>query len=299
MQHEKAGSGARRYRVARNSLVVIGIFLLQNIDEPLAADHVHPASLRVVEKVVGVADNFGRRHCLSRFRVIHQQARRHAASCKQAVMSLVKRHRETRRRGGCGPAGDHASLCKVGDFDLFLVWNIHENAGPDFLKLKRFGVGIHNDLGDLFPVGVQNPQRPASFRPPAQRLLPAVTDDHMLAAGVVANVVGVVGELHCLKNLKCGSIVDPGGAVTAGDEQPIGRGIVELPLRLLQTRKRPHSLAGLQVDHFGGVIAQGGHEQTLALHIDAEVIHPSIDARERDAGFQRQRRGILPHCQAA
>src|SRR5712691_6906745 len=109
--------------------------------------------------------------------------------------------------------------------------------------------------------------------------LGVMADTLISSAGVIANVVGVVGELHRLHELKCGSIIDPGGAVTARDEQPIGSRIVELPLRLLQTRKRPHSLAGLYVDHLNGVVPQRGHEKTLTFHIDAEVIHASIDIR--------------------
>src|SRR5260370_39164081 len=50
--HEKTGSGIRRYRVARKLAVAIGILLLDDINEALAADHVDPEFARIVEDVV-------------------------------------------------------------------------------------------------------------------------------------------------------------------------------------------------------------------------------------------------------
>ena len=44
----------------------------------------------------------------------------------------------------------------------------------------------------------------------------------MPVAGVIANVVGVIGELHRLEKLKCGSIIDLGRPVkTASNEQAL------------------------------------------------------------------------------
>src|SRR5258708_22561756 len=50
--HEKTGSGIRRYRVARKLAVAIGVLLLDDINEALAADHVDPEFARIVEDVV-------------------------------------------------------------------------------------------------------------------------------------------------------------------------------------------------------------------------------------------------------
>jgi hypothetical protein len=136
---------------------MIGIFLLQNIDEALTSDHVDPASLRVVEEIVRIGNNFGGRYCLAALGIEDQQARRLAAANKQPMVSFVERHRKTRRCGRSGPSGEYVSLYHVGYFDLFLVWNIHENACPGFLQLKRFGVGVNDDFPGFLPVGIQNP----------------------------------------------------------------------------------------------------------------------------------------------
>ena len=40
-----------------NSVVVIGILLFENIDEALATYHVYPILGRIVEEVVGIADD--------------------------------------------------------------------------------------------------------------------------------------------------------------------------------------------------------------------------------------------------
>src|SRR5579864_6800938 len=107
----------------------------------------------------------------------------------------------------------------------------------------------------------------------------------MATPDVIANVVGVVGEFRSLEKLKCSPVIDSCGAVTGGHKQTIGGSIVELSLRLLQIRKRSHAPAGLQIEHLGSMVPQRGHEQTLALHVDAEMIHASIDIGQGDTGF--------------
>ena len=117
-------------------------------------------------------------------------------------------------------------------------------------------MGIHHDLTGLLSIRIQKPERTASLRPASQRFLPSVANDQTAATGIIANVVGVVGELHRFQKLKCGPIVNLGGAVAAGNEQAIGGSIVEQPLRLLQIRKRPQPPATLYVEHVDGVVAQ-------------------------------------------
>src|SRR5437879_917319 len=155
---------------------MIAIFLLQDIDEPLASDYVDTASLRVVEEVVRIADNFGGCHCLTALGVEDQQAPRRSASNKQPMMSLVERHRETSLRGRSGPAGEDRALRNVSDLDFLLIGDVHENASSSFLELKRFGVSIEDDLAGYLPVRVQNSQRPGSLWASPQRLFPTISN---------------------------------------------------------------------------------------------------------------------------
>src|SRR5579859_4943283 len=141
-------------------------------------------------------------------------------------------------------------------------------------------MGIDDDVAGPLPVGVQKPKPSGSLLPFPQLLRSGVSDDYALAAGVVANVVGVVRELHSRQNLKCGPIKDFRDAVkTAGDEQTIGGSIVEDSLRLGQIGNRAHALAGFQVDYFECVVVNSSHEEALAFHVDAGVIDASFDTR--------------------
>ena len=85
-RHEESGSGTGRRCVARDPLVMIGISLLQDINEALTSDHIDSASFRVVKEVVRITHNFGRCYCLASFRIENQQARWRAASNKQPVI---------------------------------------------------------------------------------------------------------------------------------------------------------------------------------------------------------------------
>src|SRR5437870_4895065 len=106
-------------------------------------------------------------------------------------------------------------------------------------------MGIDDDVPGLLSVGVQKPEPSGSFFPFSQLLCPGVSDDHTLASGVVANVIGVVRELHGRKDLKCGSIEDLRDAVkTAGHEQTVGGGVVEHSLWLGKVGNGVHTLAG-------------------------------------------------------
>src|SRR6266516_4258830 len=134
--YEEAGSSAPGYWVACKPVIVIGILLLQDINETLSADDVDAASAGVVEKVVRVTDDFGRRDCLATLRIKDEQAGRHAAPRKQAVMTFVERHRQARGGRSSGPTGQDRALRDISDLDLLLIRNIHENASAVFLKLK-------------------------------------------------------------------------------------------------------------------------------------------------------------------
>src|SRR2546421_4846297 len=54
---KEAGLCAGWCRVARNPVIVVGIFLLENFQEALTSEHVDPASVRVVEEVVRTTCN--------------------------------------------------------------------------------------------------------------------------------------------------------------------------------------------------------------------------------------------------
>src|SRR5512140_2613254 len=100
-------------------------------------------------------------------------------------MSLVQRHWETRLCDRSWPTGENCALPKIGDLDLLFVRHIHENASSCLLKLKRFGVGIHDTLPAQLSAGIQTPQSPGSLRPSPQPLSPAISDDYAMAAGVI------------------------------------------------------------------------------------------------------------------
>src|SRR5579871_2039427 len=266
--HEETCPGAWSSLNLLDPLIMIRIFLLDHVDEPASANYVNTSQRSIVKEVVRVGHNLHRVHEFAGLGINRKQARRHAAANKQPMMGFVERHRETCLRSGGGPTGEDRALYKVGNLDLLLVGDIHENASSCLLKLERFGVGIHDYLPDQLSPGIQNPQRPGSLWPSSQRLFPAISDDHSATARIVANIVGIVGELHRVHELKCRAIENFRSAInTVGGVQAMGRIIVKQSLRLRQTRQRPDSLAGLQVEHLDSVVAQGGHEEALAFHI--------------------------------
>ena len=279
---------------------MIGVFLLENFQEALTGEHVDSASARVVEQVVRTTCNFTGRDFLPSFRVEDKQSRRPPASHEEPVMSFVERHREIVFGGSNGPTGQDGALDSINDFDLLLVRNVHEKTSSRFLKAKRFRMGVDDDVPNLLPVGIQKPKPSRALLSFPQLFRPGVSDDHTLAAGVVANVVGVIGELHSRKDLKCGPIEDLRDAVkAAGDEQPVGGGVVKHSLWLSQIGNRAHALARFQVDHLERMVVHSGHEEALAFHVDAGMIDAAFDVRQGNMGFQRQGLGLLAGGRAA
>ncbi len=76
------------------------------------------------------------------------------------------------------------------------------------------------------------------------------------------------------------------GGECAGNEQAIGRRIEEQSLRLFQIRKRLQTPAALYVEHLDRVVPQSRHEERLTFHVGGEMIHASVNIRQRDTGFQ-------------
>src|SRR5215831_9141473 len=114
-------------------------------------------------------------------------------------------------------------------------------------------MGIDDDFAALLPIGIKENECSASLRPSSQRFLPAVPDHGAPAAGVIANVVSVVGKFHSYQKLKGGPVVDPRVAIARGHEQPIGGGIVIQSLRFLQIWERLHASPSLEVQYLNRV----------------------------------------------
>src|SRR4051794_28619223 len=119
--HEEASPRARCGRMMSDAIVVIGVLLLEDVQEALPADHVDPASTCVIKDIVGIADDFDRRGLLPGFGVNHQHARWSTAANQQPVMSLVQGHWVILQRGGYRPLGDKSILRQVGNLDLLPI----------------------------------------------------------------------------------------------------------------------------------------------------------------------------------
>src|SRR6266853_273591 len=148
-------------------------------------------------------------------------------------------------------------------------------------------MGIDDNRPSLLPSGrVNEPKPTGSFLSFPQLLRASIADDYALAARVIANVVGVIWELHRTQKLKGCPVINIRDAVqTARNVEVISGGVEIHSLRLCQIGDCPHTLAGLQVDHFEGVVSHSGHKQTLALHIHTEVIDSSFYVRQGDVAL--------------
>src|SRR6266481_2944460 len=209
-------------------------------------------------------------------------------------MPFVERHWEIVLRGN-GPARQDCSLLHIHDFDFLLVRHVYKKASPILLQTKRFWMRIDDYRPSLLPGGrVNEPEPPGSLFSFSQFLSPGVSDDYALASRVIANVVGVIRELHLTHRLKGRPIINIRNAIkTAGHVQAVGGGVEIHSLRLGQIWDCLHALAGLQVDHLESVVSYTSHKQSLALHVDAEVIDASFHTRQGDVAFERQNRGVL------
>src|SRR6266404_4585355 len=110
-------------------------------------------------------------------------------------MRFVERHRKIVLRRD-GPARQDRSLFDIHYFDFLLVRHVHEKTSSFLLQAKRFGMGIYDNVASLFPAGVNESEPSGSLFSFSQLLSSGVSDDHALATRVIANVVGVVRELH-------------------------------------------------------------------------------------------------------
>src|SRR5260370_15102027 len=191
----------------------------------------------------------------------------------------------------------YSALYNVSDLDLLVIRIVHENARSELLQLKRFGMATHGDfLSFCSRGGIQKRERAvslASHRVPAQELFSAVANDHAVAVRVKAHVVRIAGELHGLQKLKRGSVENLHRSVTPrGHDQAINGRVVECSLWPVQICNRVRLPAALQVDDLEGVIVRRRREEALDLHIDAAMIHASVDVGQGYAALEGQGRTL-------
>src|SRR5215472_4915918 len=94
-------------------------------------------------------------------------------------------------------------------------------------------MGVDDDVSRPFAVGIDESEPSGSFLTFSQLLSTRVSNDHTLAARVVANIVGIIRKLYRCKNLKRVSIKYLRDTIQAtSHEQMIRCGVVEHTLRL-------------------------------------------------------------------
>ena len=100
-------------------------------------------------------------------------------------------------------------------------------------------MSVDDDFEGLLPIRVDKPKPSGSFLAISQRLRPCVSHDDAFAARIVADVVGVVRELHRGKQAKTGAIVDFRASIQrTGDVETVGGCVVEDSLRLRKIGNR-------------------------------------------------------------
>lgn len=86
---------------------------------------------------------------------------------------------------------------------------------------------IDDNAGDPLSRAIQQSQATAACFPVASMLRPSATDDHILASAVIADIVGIVRELHGGENLKRGPIENLRRSVKSARHKRRFRGSVE------------------------------------------------------------------------
>lgn len=91
---------------------------------------------------------------------------------------------------------------------------------------------VEDDISDPLSICVDESESTAPCFTFPQLLYTRVTDDHTLGARIVANVVGIVGELCCCEGLKRPPIKDFRCTIkSSGDEKTVRRRVIEDTLR--------------------------------------------------------------------
>jgi len=119
----------------------------------------------------------------------------------------------------------------------------------------------------------------------------AVTHEHAAVLRIHPHVVGIVAELDTPDRRKIVAPQHPHRAVAGVRHiDAVREGDIGDALRLAQAGDPAQHLAGCQIDHPQGVVAELGNKQPLPLHIDAEVVDAAAHLTERDLRIEYERR---------
>ena len=111
----------------------------------------------------------------------------------------------------------------------------------------------------------------------------AVADVDLVLSGVVANVIGVAGEMHGRKRLVGFAVKDPAGTVVSvGDEQFVDFGDKENSLGFSKPGDGGEPFAFAEVEYFEGVVTQSRNEQALPLNVDAQMVDAPFHVGKRE-----------------
>src|SRR5215469_2214348 len=150
-------------------------------------------------------------------------------------------------------------------------------------------MGIDNDISRLLSIRVDESEPPGSRFALPQFLRTRVANDDTLAARVMSNVVGVIRELYCSNGLKRGRVKYLRHSIqAASNEQVVRRGIVEDTLRLGEVGDGVDALPWLEINDFECMVFDCGHKESLASHVDAEMIDASLYMWKWDVRIKRQ-----------
>jgi hypothetical protein len=111
----------------------------------------------------------------------------------------------------------------------------------------------------------------------------AVADVQTLLGGVVAEIVGFLGEGDPAAHQKRRRVQDvERPALPVRHEQRIDGRDEGDALRRVEAAEGPRTRAGAQIHDLDGVVSPRGHEQPLPRDVHREVIDASRNARKRD-----------------
>src|SRR2546421_780522 len=85
----------------------------------------------------------------------------------------------------------------------------------------------------------------------------------------------------------------PSNNSAAGHEELLDVGGIEDALRLAEAGDTAQPLARSEIDHFHGIVLEGGDKQPMAFEVNGEMVQPSGDFRQRDRLHEPQRLGTL------
>src|SRR6266851_6311244 len=137
-EQRRAGAGGRRN--VRDAHEAFCILLLQHVEVAFAAADIQPLARRIIEQIVGVADDVEGAGLFSCRRVEYQDLGGLAASDKHATICLIERHGKIRFRSRHRPCGDNLHRGSVNHGDLTRRGYVHKHARARAFELKRFGM---------------------------------------------------------------------------------------------------------------------------------------------------------------